>query len=73
MIIQLILLCIWTFTQKGIINKEKTLINGIKYNYETCSRGNEAILSIIFSVDYILLLVSIIISYKGRKSNIYLI
>ncbi|ORX82022.1 hypothetical protein BCR32DRAFT_292924 [Anaeromyces robustus] len=65
-IIQTILLIIWTFTQKGVIQKERFKDN-INYSYDICSYGNEYIITIIYSIDYILLLISIFMAYRGRK------
>jgi len=67
---QLILLIIWSFTFRGIESESIYLENVGYYNNEICSIGNIYILNVIFVIDYILLIISIIISYRGRNSNI---
>lgn len=59
-------------THKGIVYEEASLNNIGNYYYEVCSNGNEKILYSIFLIDYILLIISIYISYQGRNSNYHL-
>ncbi|KAG4106109.1 hypothetical protein H8356DRAFT_1631042, partial [Neocallimastix lanati (nom. inval.)] len=67
-ILQLVLLTFWTLTQNGVEMKKKYLKNkSIYYEYQQCSMGNEYIFSLIFFVDYILLLLSIYVAYQGRN------
>ena len=67
---QIILLIVWTITQKGVEVKKNHLEYGnIYYDYIACSHGNEYLVSAIFSIDFILLMLSVIYSYKGRHSN----
>ena len=71
-ILQLVLLTFWTLTQNGVEMKKKYLKNkSIYYEYQQCSMGNEYIFSLIFFVDYILLLLSIYVAYQGRNSNFF--
>ncbi|ORX84545.1 hypothetical protein BCR32DRAFT_277050 [Anaeromyces robustus] len=66
-LIQLILLLIWAFTDEGSI-KETIYIENIGYNeVDSCSIGNKGLLKMIFVIDIILVIFSIIISYQGRK------
>jgi len=66
-LVQIILLFIWSFTQKGVINAKHYITNDIYYDFENCSRGSEIILSIIFGIDYLLLFYSIFMAYRGRN------
>ncbi|ORX49381.1 hypothetical protein BCR32DRAFT_298617 [Anaeromyces robustus] len=66
-IVQLFLLTFWTFTQKGVETKQKYLEDVGYYDYTYCSLGNETLLIIIFGFDYILLVLSIILAYRGRQ------
>eukprot|EP00833_Pecoramyces_ruminatium_P018411 jgi/Orpsp1_1/1192443/evm.model.d7180000093286.1 len=67
-IIQFLLLTFWTFTQKGIETKERLIKDtSVFYEYQKCSNGNVYIFSLIFLVDYVLLLISIYIAYRGRN------
>jgi len=68
-IFQLILLTWWTFKHDGVTEKESYIKNVGSYKYNTCSIGNENILTLIFLIDYTLLVISIIMSYRGRNSN----
>lgn len=68
-IVQLILLTIWSFTNKGIETENRYLEKIGFYKHEKCSIGNEYILNGIFSIDYILLFYSIIISFRIRNSK----
>ncbi|KAL6590554.1 hypothetical protein U3516DRAFT_651457 [Neocallimastix sp. 'constans'] len=66
-ITQFILLLLWTFTQKGIEIGKKYYNYIGHYDYEKCSLGNVLILKLIFFIDYILIIISIIVAYRGRK------
>ncbi|ORY86449.1 hypothetical protein LY90DRAFT_663100 [Neocallimastix californiae] len=66
-IFQLILLTWWTFKHDGVTEKESYIKNVGSYKYNTCSIGNENILTLIFLIDYTLLVISIIMSYRGRN------
>jgi len=70
-IFQLIFLVIWTFTQKGIVITEKYLHGIGYYNEKKCSIGNENILNIIYSFDYVLVILSIYNTYRGRNSKYF--
>ncbi|ORY73158.1 hypothetical protein LY90DRAFT_666761 [Neocallimastix californiae] len=66
-LIQIILLTIWTLTHKGV-QKENVYYQIIGYiELNKCSTGNKRIFYLIFIIDYILLAISIVISYQGRK------
>ncbi|ORX72576.1 hypothetical protein BCR32DRAFT_100871 [Anaeromyces robustus] len=64
---QVIMLIMWTFTHEGVILKNRNLKFLINFQYESCSLGNESILTLIFSIDYILLLLSVLTTYRGRN------
>ncbi|OUM70027.1 hypothetical protein PIROE2DRAFT_1976 [Piromyces sp. E2] len=66
-IVQITLLIIWSFTQKGVIMKRYYLDNIGDYELEDCSTGNEYILSSMFIIDFGLLVISIIVAFNGRK------
>jgi len=66
-IFQLVLLIIWTITQNEYTQKRK-YSKIAYYDYKICSYKNNSILNIIYAIDFILSVISIIISYKGRKS-----
>jgi len=66
-IFQLILLTWWTFTHKGVEERESYIKDVGSYKYNACSIGNENILTLIFLIDYTLLVISIIMSYRGRN------
>jgi len=68
-ILQWILLFIWSFTQKGLIIKQKKLYNIGYYDYNVCSYGNKYILTMIFFIDYVFILISIISVPKGRNGE----
>ncbi|KAL6594216.1 hypothetical protein U3516DRAFT_159172 [Neocallimastix sp. 'constans'] len=65
-IIQIILLIHWTYNNNGIDKTLKTLDNVGLYKLDSCSHGNENILILIFGIDFILLGLSVILSYRGR-------
>ncbi|ORX41902.1 hypothetical protein BCR36DRAFT_374898 [Piromyces finnis] len=66
-IIQFFLLSLWTIKNKGIELHQLYLDNVGYYTVSSCSYGNLNILNIIFSIDYLLLFLSITISYRGRN------
>lgn len=66
---QLILLFYWTFTHESVVKKDGYIKNVGTYKYEICSTGNDHILYLIFFINYILLIISTFISYKGRDSK----
>jgi len=68
-IIQIFLLSIWSIFHKGLNIKHSKLFNIGYYDYSVCSYGDKNIITIIFLIDYILVLISIISAYKGRNSN----
>jgi len=68
-IIQIILLLIWTVTQNGVDSKEKLIEKVGYYKYDVCSKGNEIIMNVIFFIDYSLLFLSIIMVYRGKNCN----
>jgi len=71
LICQIILLFIWSFTNKGV-EKELTYVKELGYYYkELCSTGNEYLLLFVFSFDFSLLSLSIIVSYRGRNSMLF--
>jgi len=66
-ICQIILLFIWSFTNKGV-EKKLTYVRELGYYYkDLCSTGNEYLLLFVFSFDFSLLSLSIIVSYRGRN------
>ncbi|KAL6607703.1 hypothetical protein U3516DRAFT_15133 [Neocallimastix sp. 'constans'] len=66
-IIQIFLLSIWSIFHKGLNIKHSKLFNIGYYDYSVCSYGDKNIITIIFLIDYILVLISIISAYKGRN------
>ncbi|ORX69809.1 hypothetical protein BCR32DRAFT_250244 [Anaeromyces robustus] len=54
-LIQFILLIIWSFTQRGLNVRKRYLKNVGYYDIEICSIGNEYILSSVYCIDYLLL------------------
>ncbi|KAL6636388.1 hypothetical protein U3516DRAFT_774224 [Neocallimastix sp. 'constans'] len=65
--LQLILLILWTFTQNGVKKRTCYLNKYVFYENDECSKGSQFILIVIFGIDYLLLLISVIISYRGRN------
>lgn len=74
LIIQIILLIIWSFTQNGVVMKQYYIEEIGNYELGECSIGNEYILTAMFVVDFALLVISIIMAYHGRngKNNLLL-
>ena len=71
-IIQFVLLLIWSFTQKGVIEKRRNLEDIGYYYYETCSIGNEHLLTAIFGISAGLLIFSIVKAFRGKDSKLFL-
>ncbi|ORX49001.1 hypothetical protein BCR36DRAFT_371064 [Piromyces finnis] len=68
-ICQIILLIFWTITNKNGIDKERMRLENVGIYYkDVCSTGNKYFLNSMFIIDYALLLLSIISSYKGRNN-----
>jgi len=65
---QIILLTLWTFTQKGIESTDMYIRNVGYIKYAKCSTKNIELIDFMFFIDYVLLLLSIRISYLGRNS-----
>jgi len=68
-LIQVILLGIWTLIQDKIEMKVLHLKNIGSHDYKSCSVGNENLFSLIFGNDLILVLLSIVMAYRGRNSK----
>ncbi|ORX99670.1 hypothetical protein LY90DRAFT_230316 [Neocallimastix californiae] len=64
---QIILLTLWTFTQKGIESTDMYIRNVGYIKYAKCSTKNIELIDFMFFIDYVLLLLSIRISYLGRN------
>eukprot|EP00833_Pecoramyces_ruminatium_P017875 jgi/Orpsp1_1/1191907/evm.model.d7180000089309.1 len=64
--VQFLLLIAWTFTQNGVEKKQKYLKNLGLYDYYKCSNGNEMLLTVIFGIDFALLILSVFMAYRGR-------
>ncbi|ORX69814.1 hypothetical protein BCR32DRAFT_272429 [Anaeromyces robustus] len=68
LVIQFILLVIWTLTQEGITTIDRYVNEiGFFFKENTCSIGSEYALNPMFGLDFILLMLSILMSYRGRN------
>jgi len=66
-VVQIILLSIWTFTSQKFDYLEKKIPNVGVYYDKICTKGNQELLYSIFSINFILLIISIFYSYQGRN------
>jgi len=70
LIFQLVLLILWTLTNEGIGTKLKYINNVGRYTDQVCSTGDPYIINLMFITGYLLLMISIINTYRGRNSKL---
>jgi len=70
-IFQFILLVLWTMFNNGIVKEQKYLKNVGQYEEEICSIGNHYLINTIFVIDFVLLIISITNTYRGRNSKYF--
>ncbi|OUM70033.1 hypothetical protein PIROE2DRAFT_1982 [Piromyces sp. E2] len=71
LIVQILILSIWTKGSKIIVKNEIIIEKYGKadYEYDSCSYSNNKLLNVVFCDVFVILLNSLILSYKGRKSK----